>query len=136
MNVMRFEDTGKLMLRLVTFVVMLPHGLAKFKSGHMEVKQILESQGFPSFLWVGVPFAEFLAPILLLVGIWTRPAAIVLAFNMLMTIYLVFRHSLFSLNVYGGIGYELNLMLLFVSVAVACLGAGRYSFCRGRGLYQ
>ena len=135
---MGFESTdfGKLMLRLAIAIIMFPHGLHKVLNGHEEIKAILSKNGLPEFLWVGVPCAEFIAPILLVLGLWVRPAAVLIAATMLMSIYLVYRTSLVSLNQFGGIAYELNLLLVLTSLALFFLGSGKYGISRGQGLLQ
>jgi putative oxidoreductase len=70
---------------------------------------------------------EILAPILLIVGVWTRAAAVVVAINMLFAVLLAHRGELFSLGDQGGYALELQAMFLFTAIAIALLGAGRYS---------
>ena len=67
------------------------------------------------------------APALLIVGLWTRAAALVIVVNMLVAISLVHTSQLFMLNKNGGYALELQAMYLFVAVAIALLGAGRFS---------
>lgn len=60
-------------------------------------------------------------------GDWTRPAAIVVAINMLTAILLVHIGEIFSLNKGGGWAIELQGMFLIAAVSVALLGAGGLS---------
>ena len=65
------NDLGILFLRM-TGVLMLPHGIKKIVGGHDFVKQLLIEKGLPEILWVGVPICEIIAPILILLGVFTR----------------------------------------------------------------
>lgn len=71
--------------------------------------------------------AEFFGGIALLLGLLTRPAAVVLAFTMLVAILSVhIQHGLFMSNN----GYEFGLSLLAISVALVFNGAGAVSVDR------
>jgi putative oxidoreductase len=63
----------------------------------------------------------------MLVGLWTRAAALVIAINMLVAVALVHTGDLFQISKTGGWALELQGMYLASAVAVALLGAGRYS---------
>jgi len=64
---------------------------------------------------------------LLIVGVWTRLAALLIVANMVFAIFLVSSPGLLSLNKYGGYALELDAMYLFTALALALTGAGRYS---------
>ena len=68
-----------------------------------------------------------LAPLLVLIGFWTRAAALVIVINMLVAIALVHTGDLFKVGNTGGWALELQGMYLGSAIAVALLGAGRYS---------
>ena len=70
---------------------------------------------------------EVVAPILLLVGVWTRAAALLVVINMLVAVGLVHLGQLGELNKQGGWAVELQAFYLFTAVAIALLGAGRFS---------
>jgi len=68
--------------------------------------------------------AEFFGGLLLFVGLFTRPASIVLALTMLVAIVTVhLSNGLFMSNN----GYEFALALLVIAVSTAISGAGRIS---------
>ena len=68
--------------------------------------------------------AEFFGGLALLLGLLTRPAAVALAFTMLVTIVVVhLPYGLFTSNN----GYEFGLSLLAISVALIFTGGGAYS---------
>ena len=100
---------------------MLFHGVAKLIHGFDMIGEMLVKNNLPRELMWGVPVGEVLAPILLIVGWKARPAAALVAFTMAMSIYLVFRDSLFKLNEYGALNYEMNLLYCFGALAIMFL---------------
>ncbi len=71
----RSDDTGKLVLRLALGILILLHGVAKIGAGVSGVGGMLASHGLPSALAYLVYVGEIVAPVLVIVGIYTRPAA-------------------------------------------------------------
>ncbi|HEU4995101.1 MAG TPA: DoxX family protein [Gemmatimonadaceae bacterium] len=132
-----WEDLGKLILRLSVAVLLGFHGLAKIKGGIAWMSGPLAEHHIPSFVAYGVYVAEVVAPILLLLGILTRPAALVIAFDMCMAIFLVVKSKAFEINPRGGgLGAELELMFLLTSLAIFFLGSGRIAVSRGQGRWN
>ena len=65
---------------------------------------------------------------LLVLGIFVRPAAIVVAINMMFAIGLSHRADIFKLSERGGAwAIELPAFYLIAAIAVACLGSGKYT---------
>jgi putative oxidoreductase len=83
--------------------------------------------GLPEAFGYLVYVGEVLAPLLVIVGFWTRPAALVIAINMAFAVFLVHLGQLFQLSQQGGWALELQGMYFFTAIAIALLGAGRYS---------
>lgn len=127
------DHFGKLVLRLSVGGLMLFHGIHKLTHGFTMIGDMLVKNQLPRELMWGVIAGEVLAPILLIIGWMTRPAAALVAFTMVMSIYLVFRDSLLTLNEFGALTYELNLIYLLGSVAILFLGAGAFSISKGQG---
>ena len=121
------EDIGKLILRITIGGLLIFHGIKKAVDGHDFVKKVLTEKGLPEYLWLGVPIGEIIAPLLLIFGMFTRSATLIIAFTMIMTIYLAFGIAGFELNQYGAFKVELNLFYLFTAVSLYFLGAGKYS---------
>ena len=121
------QDLGKLVLRVALGVLILLHGIAKLIGGPGFILDVVTKAGLPSALAYGVYIGEVLAPLLLIVGAWTRLAAIIIVVNMLFALYLVHAADMFTLSKTGGWALELQGMYLFSAIAVALLGAGRYS---------
>lgn len=132
----RSDDTGKLILRLALGILILLHGVAKLSSGVSGVGNMLASHGLPSALAYLVYVGEIVAPVLLIIGLYTRPAAWIVAINMVVAIWLVHTKELFTLGKSGGWSLELQGMFLFAAIAVALLGAGRISVGGSSGKYN
>ncbi|HWT71176.1 MAG TPA: DoxX family protein [Oxalicibacterium sp.] len=126
------DDLGKLVLRVVLGVLILLHGISKVVAGPGFVINTATNAGLPAAIGYLVYVGEVAAPILLILGIWSRLAALVIAGNMLFAVYLVHMKQIFTLNEQGGWALELQGMFLFSALALLCLGAGRFSL-GGRG---
>ncbi len=66
------QDLGKFILRLGVGGLMIFHGIHKIIHGHDMIIEQLAAKGYPTWLWLGVPVGEIIAPILLIVGVFTR----------------------------------------------------------------
>ena len=130
------EDAAKLLLRVALGLLVLLHGIGKFNGGIDFVLAAVSKAGLPPALAYLVYVGEVVAPLLLIAGAWTRPAAIVIAINMVVAIALVHLGQLGSLAPTGGWAIELQALYLVTAVAVALLGAGRFSLARADGLWN
>jgi putative oxidoreductase len=127
MNSSSWDDTGKLLLRITIGGLMLFHGIAKLLHGVDPIVAIVKENGLPEYFAYGVYVGEMLAPALILIGWWTRLAALVFAFNMAASVWLVLREKVFTLNEVGGWAIELNALYFLGALAIFFLGAGHYS---------
>jgi putative oxidoreductase len=130
------DDRGKLVLRVLLAALILFHGVSKLIGGAGFVTGMLAKAGLPGFLGYGVYIGEVAAPLLILFGIFTRAAALVVVVNMIVALTLVHTSQFFALNETGGWAIELQAMYLGTAVAVALLGAGRYSVGGLRGRFN
>jgi len=121
------QDLGKAVLRIVLGILILLHGISKVINGPGFIMQTVEQAGLPAVLAYGVYIGEVVAPVLLIIGLWTRAAALIVAINMLFAVGLVHLHQLGMLNKTGGWELELQGMFLGAAIAVMLLGAGRFS---------
>jgi len=121
------NDIGKLILRVSVGVLILFHGLNKIIYGVGGVKHLLSEAGLPQFLAYGVYVGEVIVPIFLVLGLYTRVASLVLAFNMLVAIILAHGGTMFSLSKHGGLVMELPLFYFILSIVIFILGSGRYA---------
>lgn len=126
-SAVRSLDLGRLLLRVVLGVLILVHGLSKLSHGIEPIFGMLSAAGLPKAMGYGVYIGEVVAPVLLIVGLWTRAAAGIVAFNMAMAFFLAHMKQLVSLNQTGGWALELQGMYLGVALAIMFIGAGRLS---------
>jgi putative oxidoreductase len=120
-------DAGLLVLRLGLGAVLLFHGIYKVTHGVGWMTGPLSAAGLPAELAYGVYIGELLAPVLLILGLWTRFAALIIAFNMAMAIFLARRGDIGKINpMSGGWAIEIEVLLLVAALALALAGGGRY----------
>ena len=121
------DDLGKLILRVTLGLLILLHGIAKLKGGIDPITGMVTGAGLPAAFAYLVYVGEVLAPILVIIGLWTRPAALVILGNMLVAVLLAHRADVFELGPQGGWAIELQGMFIAAAIVVALIGAGRYS---------
>ncbi|WP_420994252.1 DoxX family protein [Cupriavidus sp. 30B13] len=121
------QDLGKAVLRIVLGALILFHGVSKLINGPGFVTQVVTQAGLPPAVAYLVYIGEVVAPVLLILGLWTRLAALVVAVNMIVAVALVHTGQLGLLNETGGWAVELQALFLASALAVLLLGAGRLS---------
>ena len=119
------NDIARLILRVSLGVLILFHGVHKLIHGIAPVKSMVASSGVPEFLAYGVYVGELIMPIFIILGLYARIASGILAFNMLMAMFLAYGFS-FSLGKYGGLAMESPLLFFVMSLLVVLLGSGKY----------
>jgi putative oxidoreductase len=124
-------DFGKLLLRLNIGGLMLFHGYKKAMYGIDGIKALVINNGFPELLAYGVYIGEIVVPILIVLGVLTRISSLIMAFNMAFAIYLAHSSHILVLNEKSGsLIIETPLLFLLGALALAFIGAGKYSFDR------
>lgn len=127
------DDLGKLVLRVSLGAMLMLHGIAKLSSGVDGIAGMLQQHGLPGALAYAVFIGELLAPLAMIIGLWTRPAALIAAINMGVAIALAHAGDVFKLGQQGGWAIELQGLYLFGALAVLLLGGGRFSVGGVRG---
>jgi len=127
MNDSTRQDLGKLVLRVALGLLILLHGIFKLRHGLGGIEGMVAAHGLPAFVAYGVLVGEVLAPLLLLLGWFSRIGAVLVAVNMLFAIALAHLGQLAQLNEQGGWALELQGMYLAAAVALVLLGPGRYA---------
>lgn len=118
-------EAGFLVLRVVFAGLMLMHGVAKLLHGVAPIEGMLAAKGLPSFFAYGVLVGEVLAPVLVLANVLVAPAALVMAFNMVVAIALAHAGDVFSLGKNGGWALELQGLYLFGTLSIALMAPAR-----------
>jgi uncharacterized membrane protein YphA (DoxX/SURF4 family) len=120
-------NLGKLVLRLTLGGLLLFHGVAKIYRGVDGIVERVAGSGLPSSLGYLVYVGEVLAPALLIAGLWTRAAALLVAINMVVAVLLAHTAQLGDVTRSGGWALELQGFYFFTAVAIMLLGAGKFS---------
>jgi len=118
------KNIGLAILRIGTATLMLTHGIPKLSnllSGNIEFADPIGIGATPSLILVVV--AEFVCPLLILIGYKTRWAAIPPIIAMLVAVFFVH-----ITDPFGKMEKALLFTLLFVTILI--MGAGKYSIDR------
>lgn len=124
------DDLGKLVLRLTLGILVLLHGVAKLLHGIGPIQGMVSGAGLPGLLAYGVFAGEVLGPLLLIVGLYARIGAALIAANMLVAVMLAHSGELTAFTRTGGWALELQGMYLFTAVALLLMGPGRIGISR------
>ena len=131
------NDAGKLILRLAVGGLMAFHGLSKLRHDVAWIAGPLSAHHLPAALAYGVYVGEVVAPVLLILGIFTRPSGLVIAFDMVMALYLVMDNRIFALDKQtGALQSELQFLYLLGGLAIFFLGSGKYALSKGKGRWD
>ena len=119
----RLQPLALLVMRLALGVVMLAHGYQNtFRHLHEHVHMVV-SLGIPAWLGYGSSFTEFFGGLLVLAGLFTRPAAFAICIDLVVAIWRVHWHN----GLTGDHGYEFPLALAALAFALIFFGAGPIS---------
>ena len=129
-------ELSKLILRVTLGGLLIFHGIAKLRNGVEGIAQRLSSHSLPEALAYLVYVGEVIAPVLLIIGLFTRPAAVVVAINMIVAIALAHGGQVAELGRSGGLALELQAFYLLTAVVVALLGGGKYSVGGSGGTFN
>lgn len=119
-------DIGVLILRLMVGILLLPHGILMAKNGTAFIEQSLINIGIPGFVAYLAYLGEIIAPIFLILGLWSRVSAFLIAISMIVGIFLVHPNELISIAKHG-FALEINYLFLFGAVAIIFLGGGKFA---------
>ena len=116
---------GFFLLRLTVAGLMLLHGISKLRNGVGPIEGLVVNAGFPAFTAYGVLIGEVVAPLFVLANRFVAPAALVMAFNMMVAVALVHTSPFFTLGKSGGWALELQGLYFFGSLAIALMAPPR-----------
>lgn len=133
-------DVAALVLRVAAGAIFLPHGWSKIagEGGSAAfAADIATNYGIPTFLGHLAAYSEFIGAILLIVGLFTRLDAFLLAATMFVAAFVVqLPDALYEARpgpgkIFVAIrGIELPLAMFAISCALLLLGGGRFSLDR------
>lgn len=131
---------GLFTLRVALGLIFLLHGWEKLFGGGLSfVSQMLEMVGwaFPSWLLIAVALAELLGGLALILGLGARPAALVLAAEMVVVVVLFHARQGFFIDTVPSAplayGFEFHLALVGGLVCTALAGPGAAALELGGG---
>ena len=118
-NLFNQPRLGVILLRWTLALLMVLHGWAKITGGVGGIEGMLVAKGLPGLLAYGAYLGEFVAPLLLLAGVWVVPAALLIAINMAFAFGLAHMGHLFDLTSSGGWRLELQAFFFVTALVVA-----------------
>lgn len=119
----RLQPLALLVMRLALGAIVVTHGYDKVFGGLHHHAQMVAGMGLPAWLGYVSSFTEFLGGLLLLVGLFTRPAAFAVCVDLVVAIWKVHLHN----GLIGSPdrpGYELALAAAALAFALIFFGAG------------
>lgn len=126
------EDFGRLMLRLGVGGLMLFHGVHKLFNGLDPVTAMLEAHKLPDALAYAVYFGEIIGPLLVVLGLFARVGAFLIAAEVAALVALGGVAQIIAVTPDGGYALELEALYLMGALAVLFLGPGKLAIAKGR----
>jgi len=124
------DALGKLILRLTLGILIFFHGISKVMNPvrTLDAMQgMLAAAGLPTFLAYGVFLGEVLAPILIILGVYSRIGGLMVVINMIFAVLLAHSAQLLTLTKNGGWALELQGFYLLTGLALFFLGSGKFA---------
>ena len=118
-------------MRLGLGGLILFHGVHKLLTGLDPVKTLLTSHHLPEALSYVVYLGEIVAPVLIILGLFTRVGGLLIALEVLALVVLGGIPQVVAISADGGYALELEALYFTAAVSVALLGAGRIGLGRG-----
>lgn len=119
----RLQPLALLIVRLTLGIIMVVHGYHKVFGGLHHHVQFVSSLGLPGWTAYLSAFTEFLGGLLVLAGLFTRPAALAICINLGVAIWRVHWHN----GLTGDGGFEFPLAVATLAIALVFFGAGPIS---------
>lgn len=121
----KLKPLGLLLLRVALGVIFIYHGYPKLFGHTRDAMQSFSHMGFPGYFVYVAGVIEFFGGCMLIAGLFTRVAGLLLAIEMAVGLWRV--HNIIS-NPMAVRNYELPLVLAVSTFALATVGAGLISF--------
>jgi putative oxidoreductase len=120
----RLKPLALLLLRLAMGIIFIFHGYPKLFTHTRDTMQMFEHMGFPGYFVYIAGAVEFFGGIVLIIGLFTRVAGLLLAGEMVIAVW---RVHLPQGPVTMVKNYEFPLLLAVAAFTLACVGAGLMS---------
>ena len=122
------SDLGRLPLRITLGGCILLHGIAKLQGGVDGIAQGLTAMGLPGFVAYGVYVGEIVAPVLVIVGWYSRIGAALIAVNMMFAIGIAHQRGPVQIRASKAAGRSsCRACISSPRSPSRCLGPGRFS---------
>jgi len=121
----KLKPLGLLFLRVAVGVIFIDHGYPKLFGHTRDAMQSFTHMGLPGYFVYIAGVIEFFGGCMLVAGLFTRVAGLLLAIEMAVGLWRV--HNIIS-NPMAVRNYELPLVLAVSTFALATVGAGLISF--------
>jgi len=123
------DALGKLILRLTLGGLILFHGVSKVLNPAAidGISKNLATMGLPGAFGYAVYLGEVLAPLLILLGLYSRVGGLLVMINMIFAVLLNHTAQLMTLSKSGGWALELQGFYFLCGLAVFFLGSGRFA---------
>ena len=119
------SDVGLLIVRIALGGIIFFHGFHKLMHGTDDQFQILASNGIPGVFIYFVYISEVLAPVLIVLGVFTRISCLTIIVTMIVVFYAL--PFPIGLDVHGAMNIESQLYFLLLPIALFFTGPGRYT---------
>lgn len=120
-------DLAKLLLRIGFAGLFLFHGVHKIYGGTAFIQGLFTQHGLPAEFAYLVYLGEVIAPLAILIGVWTRLFAFLSVGTCVVVIWLMHTNDFFSLTKVGAWSVEGVATFLFGFLAIMLLGSGKYA---------
>ena len=118
------SDIGLLIVRIALGGIIFFHGFHKITHGIADQFQILAHNGIPGVFIYFVYVSEVLAPVLIVLGIFTRLSSLSIFVTMIVIFYAL--PFPIGMDEHGAMNIESQLYFLLLSVALFFTGPGNY----------
>ena len=123
---MKSQNLGLLILRLTIGVLLIFHGISKISNGVGWIVEMFSEKGIPGFFAYAVYIGEVIAPLMLIFGIRTRFAALLIIANFLVVMFIAHPEQVLALTENGAWALEKPGLFLFASLTLFFTGGGKY----------
>jgi len=124
----RMIDLAILALRLFVSIVMIPHGVHKLQIISIVNQKWHEEYGFPVGSVALVGILQIVTGLAMIFGLYSRYAALIQTLIMLVATYVsIWRNREPFLSLPTGKGWDINLLMMGVFIALILLGDGHWS---------